>query len=69
MVFNLSVANNTTLSCFFLFFLFIDLYYFSPKVITQIFNPTTELAIPIGIPCKEARAEIETHLVRYHKLK
>ena len=27
------------------------------------FNPITELAIPIGIPIKEAKAEIEIHLV------
>ena len=29
----------------------------------QIFNSTAELAIPIGIPTKEAKAEIETHPV------
>ena len=28
----------------------------------QIFNHT-ELVVPIGIPTKEAKAEIETHLV------
>ena len=29
-------------------------------VITQIFNPIVELAIPIGIPTTEAKAEMET---------
>ena len=38
MVLNLSFANNTILSCFFLFFLIIDLYFLIPVVITQIFN-------------------------------
>ena len=36
---------------FFLFFLIIDVL-FIPGVITQIFNPTAELAIPIGISQK-----------------
>ena len=27
------------------------------------FNPIVELVIPIGIPTKEAKAEMETHLV------
>ena len=47
----------------FLFFLIINLYFLIPAVITQIFNPIAELAIPIGIPTKEAKAEIETHPV------
>ena len=29
----------------------------------QIFNPTTELVIPIGIPNKYAKAEMEMHPV------
>ena len=29
----------------------------------QTCNPTTELVIPIGIPSKEAKAQIETHPV------
>ena len=29
----------------------------------QIFNPSAELVIPIKIPTKEAKAEIETHPV------
>ena len=30
-------------------------------MIAQIFNPTTELALPIGMQTKEAKAEIKTH--------
>ena len=29
----------------------------------QIFNPIAELIIPVGIPTKEAKAEMETHPV------
>ena len=32
-------------------------------MITQIFTPTAELIIPVGIPNKEPKAEIETHPV------
>ena len=63
MLLNLDFANNTILSCFFFFFLIIDLYFLIPAVITQIFNPIVELAIVIGIPTKEAQAEMETHPV------
>ena len=63
MLFYLDFANNTTSSCFFLFFLIIDLYFLIPAVITQIFNPIVELAIPIGITTKEAKAEMETNPV------
>ena len=59
----LDFANDNILSCFFFFFLIIDLYFLIPAVITQIFNPIVELAIPIGIPTKEAKAEMETHPV------
>ena len=45
---------------FFFFFLIIDLYFLIPAVIPQIFNPIAELVIPIGIPTKEAKAEMET---------
>ena len=62
MLFNLDFAINTIL-CFFFFFLIIDLYFLIPAVIAQIFNPIAELVIPIGIPNKEAKAEIEIHLV------
>ena len=63
MLFNLDFANNAILSCFFFFFLIIDLYFLIPKVIAQAFNPITELAIPIAIPTKEPKVEIETHPV------
>ena len=63
MLFNLDFARNTILSCFFFFFLIIYLYFFIPAVITQIFNPVAEIVIPIGIPTKEAKVEIETHSV------
>ena len=45
------------------FFLIIDLYFFIPEVIAQIFNPIGELVIPIGIPTKKAKSEIEIHPV------
>ena len=35
------------------FFLIIDLYFLIPTVIAQIFNPSVEPAIPIGIPANE----------------
>ena len=63
MLFSLDFGNNTILSCFLLFFLIIDLYFLIPAVITQIFNPIVELAIPTGIPTREAKAEMETHPV------
>ena len=44
---------------FFLFFLMIGLYFRIPAMIAQIFNPTTELAIPTGTPANEGNAEIE----------
>ena len=60
MLLNLDFANNTVLSCFF-FFLIIDLYFLIPAVITQIFDLIVELVIPVGIPIKEAKAEMEMH--------
>ena len=42
-----------------LFFLIIDLYFLIQAFITQIFNTIAELAIPIGIPAKEAKAEMK----------
>ena len=63
MLFNLDFANNTISSCFFLFFLIIDLYLLIPAVITQIFNSLADLAIPIGTLTKEPKGEIETHPV------
>ena len=60
-LFNLDFASDTILSCS--FFLIIDLYFLISAVIAQIFNPIAELVIPIGIPIKEAKAEMETHPV------
>ena len=63
-VFNLVFANNTVLSCFFiLFFLIIDLYFLIHAVVSQIFNYTAELAIPLVISTKETKSEIETYPV------
>ena len=36
---------------------------FNPAVVAQILNPVAALAIPIGIPVKEVKAEIEIHRV------
>ena len=60
---NLDFANNRILSCFFFFFLIIDLYFLIQAVIAQIFNPIAELVIPIGIPTTEAEAEMKIHPV------
>ena len=61
MLFYLDFANNTILSCFFIFFLIIDLYFLIHAVIVQLFNPIEKHVIPIGIPIQEAKAEIEIH--------
>ena len=61
MLFYLDFAHNTILSCF--FFLVIDFYFLIPTVIVHIFKSTIELLILIGIPIKEAKAEMETHPV------
>ena len=63
MLFNLDFANSTILLHFFFFFLIIDLYFLIAAGIAQIFNPIEELIPPIGIPTKEAKAEMETHQV------
>ena len=59
MLFNADFAYNILLY-FFLFFLFIDLKYLVPAVITKHFNPIAETLIAIGIPPKEAKTEMET---------
>ena len=61
MIFNFNFANNIILLCF--FFLIIDLHFLIAVVIAQIFHPIAELIIPIGIPTKEAKAEMEIHPV------
>ena len=63
MLFNLDFANKTILSWFFFFFLIIDLQFLIPAVTAQIFDSPVELVIPIGIPTKEAKAEMEAHPV------
>ena len=65
MLINLGFANNTILSCFFLFFLIIDLYFLIPAVTAKIFNPIAGLLIPIVIPSKQAKVEMKTHPVFY----
>ena len=39
------------------------MHFLIPAVVARIFNAIAELVIPIGIPIKVAKAEIETHLV------
>ena len=63
MLFNLYFTNNIVLPCFFFFFLIIDVYFLFPAGIAQIINPIAKLVILIGIPCKEAQAEIQIHPV------
>ena len=60
MLFNFDFANNTILSCFFFFSVIINLYFLIAAVITKNFYPTAELVIPIGIPTKEAKVQMET---------
>ena len=50
-------------SCYSLFFLTIDLYFLISAVTAQLFIPTAELAIPIGISIYEANEEIEIQLL------
>ena len=48
-------------------FLIIDLNFFIPAVIAQIFNPTAELVIPLRILTNDAKVLIETHPVTKEK--
>ena len=50
-------------SFFFFFFLIVDLHFLISAVIVQISILNTELLLSIGIPRKEAKAEIEIHPV------
>ena len=52
--------ESTILSCSFLVFFIINLYFLIHSVITQIFNPITELVIAIGTPIKEVKAEMKS---------
>ena len=58
---NLDFAINTILSCFFFFFLIIDLYLLIPAAIGKIFNLILDLVTPIGIRSKEPKAKTEIH--------
>ena len=65
---NLDFANDTMSSCFFFFsffffFLITYIYFLVPAVIAQIFTSIAELIIPIEILSKEAKPEIEIHLI------
>ena len=62
-LFNWDFATSTILSCFSLFFSFIDLYFLIPAVITQNFNQIAERVIPIGIPTEGAKAKRKIHPV------
>ena len=55
MVFTLVFAYNTLLSCFFFFFLIIDLYFLFTAIIEKILNHTAKLALPVEIPTEEAK--------------
>ena len=50
MLFNLDFDNNTILSCYFFFFLIIDLYFLIPAAIAKVYKPIKKR--------KEAKAEI-----------
>ena len=58
MLFKLFCANNIILSCFFYFFLIIDLYFLIPEVIAYISNSVSKILFPI-----EIMIEIEIHPV------
>ena len=62
-LFAISLFLTFILSCFYFFFITIDLNILIPAVIAQIFSPIAKLEIPIVIPSKEVKAEIETHPV------
>ena len=63
MLFSLVFANNTFFSCIFFLFLIIELYFLIAAVIAEIFHLTVELVVPIGLPTKETKAEIEIYPV------
>ena len=60
-LFKLVFAQKCTiLSCSFLVFFIINLYFLIHSVITQIFNPITEFLIALVTPIKEVKAEIKS---------
>ena len=62
-LFNLHFATNTILSYFFFSFFIFSLQFLIPAVVAQIFNPIAKIVILIGIPTKEAKAEMEINPV------
>ena len=54
MVFGIGFASNTILSCFFLFVSNYCILFLISPVNIQIFTFTAKLAIPTGIPNKDA---------------
>ena len=54
-LFNFVSANSFILSCFFIFFWTVGLYFLISVVIAYIFNHTPELTIATGIPTNEAK--------------
>ena len=63
MLFNLDFGSNTIFSFLFFFSLIIGSYFVIVAAVALIFNPVVEFVIPIGIPSKAAKAEIEMYLV------
>ena len=64
LLFKLVFAKNTILSCFFFFFLIIELHFLIPSNFVQIFYPIAELIIPIRVPSKETKVVTETQSVK-----
>ena len=58
---NLGFTKNVILTCLCFFFLITNLYFLIPTVTAQIFMKIAELVIPIGIPTKKEKAEMEKH--------
>ena len=56
-------TDNTISSCFFFFFLIIDLYSLILAIIAQTFNHVVELIFPLKISTKDSKAEMEMHTV------
>ena len=48
---------------FFPFSLIIDLYFLLIAIMSQVFNSTTEHTVPTEMKIKEAKVEIQTHLL------
>ena len=62
-LFSLNFVNNTTLWCFFSFFLIITLWFLILAAVAKIFNSIAELVIPMGSKRKDLKAEIKIYLV------